>query len=88
MRERRRLAFVREGEEKRKETRVPNPNSAIYTKPGNELFEPLWALDIFRSGSYRVPASVNRLTDVFALEQLPRLIDINLGRHFKNDCLG
>ena len=88
MRERRCLASVREGEEKRKETRVPNPNSAIYTKPGNELFEPLWASDIFRNGSYRVPASVNRLTEVFALEQLSRLIDINREGHFKNNRLG
>ena len=34
-------------------------------------------------GPYKMAASVNVLTEAFALEQPPRLIDINRGGHFK-----
>jgi hypothetical protein len=46
----------------------------------------VWApslASIFRGGPYSVPVSVDILTEAFALEQLPRLIDINRGGHFK-----
>jgi len=41
-----------------------------------------WAT-IFGGGFYSTSASVNRLTEAFALEKLPRLIDINRGGHLK-----
>jgi hypothetical protein len=42
---------------------------------------------IFQGGPYSMLASVNILTEVFVLEQPPRLIDINQDGHFKVPAL-
>jgi len=75
---------VRSGETKSliyTQSEISGPNGSRWT---------VWALKwatIIRGGPYKMPASVNVLTETFALEQPPRLIDINRGGHSKLPAL-